>query len=221
LQSSEATRIEAIACDGLTPYLERLHAPHANEAPETTAGHALAAFGAFQMLAVQRAGPTGVDALNARIARALQGRGLIARTSGWYRGRPVMMTRNDYQLGLMNGDIGITVSVPTPDNAEGHRLKVAFRLPNGHIRLVLPSRLGDVETVYAMTVHKAQGSEFRHTALVLPDHDNLLLTRELVYTAVTRASDQFTMLSSRPELFQAAVERPTRRASGLASRLTS
>ena len=220
LAAKDETRIEAIACDGLEHYLHGLRDASSAQDPEITADQALAAFGAFQLLAIQRSGPAGVEALNSRIARALQARGLIGHSDGWYAGRPVMMTRNDYKLGLMNGDVGITLAVPASENQKKTCLRVAFRLPNGRIRLVLPSRLGDVDTVYAMTVHKAQGSEFRHTALAIPHQDHALLTRELLYTAVTRASEKFTLLASQPELIASAVQRPTRRASGLAERLT-
>jgi len=95
---------------------------------------------------------------------------LIDGDEQWYEGRPVLMTRNDYGLGLMNGDIGIALKLP--ESAGGpHVLRVAFPRNDGQggVRFVLPSRLNDVETVYAMTVHKSQGSEFTHTALILPD----------------------------------------------------
>jgi exodeoxyribonuclease V alpha subunit len=94
---------------------------------------------------------------------------LIDGDQQWYEGRPVLMTRNDYGLGLMNGDIGIALKLPESDGQARHVLRVAFARNDGQggIRFVLPSRLNDVETVYAMTVHKSQGSEFSHTALVL------------------------------------------------------
>ena len=139
-------------------------------------------------------------------------------TQGWYLGRPGILTRNDHQLGLMNGDVGITVPINEYTPTGEPRLRVAFRLPNGTIRLVLPSRLASVETAYAMTTHKAQGSEFSHTALVLPDQWHPLITRELVYTAVTRAIEQFTLLASDISVMVESIRRPTRRASGLAER---
>ena len=153
-------------------------------------------------------------------SRFLQRRELI-REQEWYAGRPVMMTRNDYQLGLMNGDVGLTL--PLLEEKNGHSellLRVAFQLPDGRIKWVLPSRLDGVETVYAMTVHKSQGSEFTHTLLLLPDAPHPLLTRELVYTAITRARQTFTLLEyGKPVVLESAVRKPTRRASGLAERL--
>ncbi len=171
-----------------------------------------------QLLSGLRSGPFGVEQLNQRMTHYLQQQDLAPERE-WYAGRPVMMTRNDYQLGLMNGDVGLTL--PSTENEHGQRvLRVAFQLPDGRIKWVLPSRLDGVETVYAMTVHKSQGSEFRHTLLVLPDAPHPLLTRELIYTAVTRARETFTLLESgNSGVWDSAVNKPTRRASGLASRL--
>ncbi|MDX1804163.1 MAG: ATP-binding domain-containing protein, partial [Alcanivorax sp.] len=106
-------------------------------------------------------------------------------------------------------------------NGQPHTLlRVAFQLPDGRIKWVLPSRLDGVETVYAMTVHKSQGSEFNHALLVLPDTPHPLLTRELIYTAVTRARQHFTLLEyGPPAVLNQAVARATRRASGLSERL--
>ena len=147
-----------------------------------------------QLLSGLRSGPFGVEQLNQRITRHLQQQDLAPERE-WYPGRPVMMTRNDYQLGLMNGDVGLTLPLLEERNGKPELLlRVAFQLPDGRIKWVLPSRLDGVETVYAMTVHKSQGSEFRHTLLVLPDAPHPLLTRELIYTAVTRARDRFTLL---------------------------
>ncbi|MEH6708598.1 MAG: exodeoxyribonuclease V subunit alpha [Alloalcanivorax venustensis] len=165
-----------------------------------------------QLLSGLRSGPFGVDVLNRSITERLRREGL-AGDHDWYPGRPVMMTRNDYQLGLMNGDVGLTL--PHPDG-----LRVAFQLPDGRIKWVLPSRLDSADTVYAMTVHKAQGSEFGHTLLVLPDHPHPLLTRELIYTAVTRAKQAFTLIEYGPPTVLAdAVRRRTWRASGLWQKL--
>src|SRR5206468_4276907 len=109
----------------------------------------------------------------------LQAAGLTSAASGWFLGRPVMVTRNDYGLGLMNGDVGITLRLPA---AGEWKLRVAFPAGDGSggVRWVLPSRLQAVETVFAMTVHKSQGSEFGHAALLLPERMSRVLTRELV-----------------------------------------
>jgi exodeoxyribonuclease V alpha subunit len=181
---------------------------------------ALVAYGRFQLLCATRAGDAGVVTQNERIAQGLFDRGLIRATTGWYEGRPVMIVRNDYALGLMNGDIGVTLAMP--DGQGGTVLRVAFLVMDEgdgeRVRLVTPSRLTAVETVYAMTVHKSQGSEFEHTALALPPEPSPVLTRELVYTGVTRARRHFTLLAA-PDVLAYAVARKTQRASGLLGRL--
>ncbi|AVJ19005.1 exodeoxyribonuclease V subunit alpha [Serratia sp. MYb239] len=182
----------------------------------TGAQQVLDAFGRFQVLCALREGPFGVSGLNERIETALQRTGLIRRTPGaagrWYRGRPVMIGRNDSALGLFNGDIGIAL----PD--ETGELRVHFQLPDGSIKSVQPSRLPAHETAYAMTVHKSQGSEFDHTVLVLPNHYLPVLTRELVYTAITRARKRLSLYAA-DKVLMGAVRTPTQRRSGLAERL--
>ena len=182
----------------------------------------LAAFDAFQLLCAVRKGPWGVEGLNPRIAAALQRRGLLDSDQGWYEGRPVLVTRNDYGLGLMNGDIGIALRLPEPGAAGQTVLRVAFPRNDGsgELRYILPSRLSAVETVFAMTVHKSQGSEFAHTALILPDTLNPVLTKELVYTAITRARHWFSLIESRPGVFDEAVRRRVERRSGLLEALS-
>jgi exodeoxyribonuclease V alpha subunit len=173
----------------------------------------LAAHSEFQLLCALRRGPWGVEGLNASIAGWLHEASLIAGLEGWYAGRPVLVTRNDYGLGLMNGDIGITLALPAD---EGEVLRVAFPAEGGGIRWVQPSRLQAVETVYALTVHKSQGSEFAHVALVLPEHINPILTRELVYTGITRARRFFTLAEAGGDaVLGGAVARQVLRASGL------
>lgn len=129
--------------------------------------------------------------------------------SRWYAGRPLLITRNDYSLKLMNGDIGICLQWP------GKGLRVAFPDGKQGIRWVLPSRLQAVETVFAMTVHKSQGSEFTHTALVLPEYGNPVLSKELIYTGVTRSKEQFTLVYSADHVLQQALQTQVQRASGL------
>lgn len=175
---------------------------------DTWADLVLSAHASFQLLAALRKGEFGVEELNLRIKNILSRRGLIgttttgdpaeAQAADWFAGRPVMVTRNNYNLELMNGDIGITLPYPNPISQNGTTLRVAFRDSKnpGQIRWILPTRLQDVETVFAMTVHKSQGSEFAHTALVLPAHDSPILTRELIYTGITRASKRFTLICS-------------------------
>ncbi len=186
----------------------------------------LAAFDDFQLLCAVRKGPWGVEGLNPRIAAALHQRGLLEDQQGWYEGRPVLVTRNDYGLGLMNGDIGIALRLPEPAERPGAVaptvLRVAFPRNDGsgELRYILPSRLSAVETVFAMTVHKSQGSEFAHTALILPDTLNPVLTKELVYTAITRARHWFSLIESRPGVFDEAVRRRVERRSGLLEALS-
>ncbi|EPB4264729.1 exodeoxyribonuclease V subunit alpha [Yersinia enterocolitica] len=176
----------------------------------------LAAFGRYQLLCALRAGPFGVSGLNERIEQLLHRKRLIERTPGpsgrWYVGRPVMIGLNDSTLGLFNGDIGI--ALPDPEG----ELRVHFQLPDGNIKSVQPSRLPSHETAYAMTVHKSQGSEFEHTALVLPNTFMPVLTRELVYTAITRARQRLTLYCSDTVLSH-AIRTPTLRVSGLVERL--
>ncbi|CAI1150398.1 exodeoxyribonuclease V subunit alpha [Serratia proteamaculans] len=176
----------------------------------------LAAFGRFQVLCALREGPFGIAGLNERIETGLQRAGLIQRKPGaagrWYSGRPVMIGRNDSALGLFNGDIGIALRDETGE------LRVHFQLPDGSIKSVQPSRLPAHETAYAMTVHKSQGSEFDHTVLVLPNHFLPVLTRELVYTAITRARRQLSLYAIDAVLMR-AIRTPTQRRSGLAERL--
>jgi exodeoxyribonuclease V alpha subunit len=177
----------------------------------------LQAHGAFQLLTTLRHGPWGVEGLNRRVGQLLRDQGLIAGTGDWYAGRPVLVTHNDYALGLMNGDIGITLALPrAPDQPAA--LRVAFPMTDGsgRVKWVLPSRLQAVETVFALTVHKSQGSEFEHAAVVLPERLSPILTRELLYTGITRARAFLTVLSPGGEgVLEQGIARQVRRASGL------
>ncbi|WP_109126189.1 exodeoxyribonuclease V subunit alpha [Dyella sp. C11] len=194
------------------------------EAYDAWARGVLHAFGSFQLLCALRQGPFGADGLNRQIAGILQQAQLIDAGHEWYEGRPVLVTRNDYSLGLMNGDVGIALRVP--DDQGNLQLRVAFEVAGDagsdatRIRFVLPSRLGERETVYAMTVHKSQGSEFEHAALVLPGDASAVLTRELLYTGITRARRWFSLLAP-ASIVQLAVEQPVHRHSGLYQRWSS
>lgn len=212
---------------GYGHYLQVLREMPPNPSPEALnqwAQRLLRAHGAFQVLCALRSGPWGVEGLNERIAQLLAHRELIAQSSGWYAGRPVLVTRNDYSLKLMNGDIGITVQMPASQAPEAGgmgmaqgALRVVFATSEG-LRWVLPSRLQSVETVYAMTIHKSQGSEFSHAAVVLPPSLSPIMTRELVYTGLTRAKDWLTVVaggSSNFSVLEEATERQVRRSSGL------
>jgi exodeoxyribonuclease V alpha subunit len=171
-------------------------------------------FNRFRVLGAVRKGPFGVEALNRLCEAVLHDRGLIDIHRSWYPGRPVMIVRNDYNLRLFNGDIGITL--PDPDEPE--RMKVFFLGNDGALRSFAPARLPEHETVHAMTVHKSQGSEFDRVLVVTPNEPSPVLSRELVYTALTRAKRQASFYGT-PEVFAAAVERRLRRSSGLRDRL--
>ena len=180
-----------------------------------TPAAALQELNRFKILCAHKAGPHGVDAVNRAAEQMLVRQGLIrpeaALASPWYAHRPVLVTRNDYALGLFNGDIGMTL----PDDASGSRgLFVFFPGAPGETRRFLPYRLPEHETVYAMTVHKSQGSEFDEVLLVLPDRDSPVLTRELVYTALTRARKTVTIWARR-SILAAAITRRIERTSGL------
>lgn len=170
----------------------------------------LAAFAEFQLLCALRDGPYGVSGVNEQLEQRLNRNRAISlpRHLRWYEGRPVMISRNDSALGLFNGDIGIALE-------RGEGLRVWFPMPDGSIKSVQPSRLPEHDTAWAMTVHKSQGSEFDHAALILPAKSVPLVTRELVYTAITRAKQRLSMYADEQVLLQAIVARTERR-SGLA-----
>lgn len=175
-----------------------------------------AAFAAYRLLTPLRQGPLGVAALNAEIEKRLVVLGAIPPRSHWYAGKPVMVAANDYALRLFNGDIGICVH----DRSSGE-LRIAFPSEEpGGVRLIAPARLPAHETAWAMTVHKSQGSEFDHAALVLPEEQNELLTRELIYTAVTRARRRVTLYAGEAVLRAGSLRRIVRH-SGLVGRLHS
>ncbi|OYT87734.1 MAG: exodeoxyribonuclease V subunit alpha [Burkholderiales bacterium PBB6] len=174
----------------------------------------LKAFDTFRILCAVREGDWGAAGVNRSVVRTLAGAGLLSPSGEWYAGRPVMVTRNDAALGVSNGDIGIAL----PSAAAGGGLRVWFL--DGEVpRSVGVSRLAHVDTAFAMTVHKSQGSEFAHTVMVLPEQAGQVLSRELVYTGITRARTAFTLVSARAGALAAAMSQPTRRASGLGASL--
>lgn len=170
----------------------------------------LKSFETFRILCAVRDGEWGVSGLNEAIEKRLQAAGLLRRTGEWYVGRPVMVTRNDYGTGVFNGDIGLTL----PDPARPGALRVYFS-EGDTVRSVLATRLRNVDTAFAMTVHKSQGSEFRHTVLVLPKDGGGVLARELIYTGITRAREFFTLLTPNGQVLLEAIAQRTQRASGL------
>ncbi len=170
----------------------------------------LQALEGFRILCAHRRGPTGVDGINTQIEAVLAQAGLIRPDSPTYVGRPVIVGRNDYQLSLFNGDVGLIVV--DPERADG---KVAlFRGDGDSVRRLSPSRLPPHETVFAMSVHKSQGSEFDAVAVLLPERSSPVLTRELLYTAVTRPRHTLAIHGSR-EMIVHAITHRTERGSGL------
>ena len=185
--------------DGFTPYLEA-----------ASAAEALTRFNHFMVLCALRNGPYGVTTITSLAEQILAGQGLIQPGSRWYKGRPIMITANDYNLGLFNGDTGIL----WPDDSPEKKLRAYFPDPNGQLRSLSPSRLPAHETVFASTVHKSQGSEFDRILLLLPAHDTRALTRELIYTGITRAKNAVEVWG-RKDVFTLALQRRVQRTSGL------
>jgi exodeoxyribonuclease V alpha subunit len=179
-------------------------------------GTALHELGRHRVLCAHRRGADGVAEWNDLIEQWLaEDWPDLAGEGAWYSGRPVLVTANDYSLRLFNGDTGVTVAGPGDPTP---RVSVVF--DNGGVvpRPISPSRLADVETVYAMTVHKSQGSEFDRVTLLLPPPTSRLLTRELLYTAVTRARQELLVVGTE-DAIRTAVSRRIARASGLTERL--
>ncbi|GGW56864.1 exodeoxyribonuclease V subunit alpha [Alishewanella tabrizica] len=173
----------------------------------------LAAYQGFQLLTPVRQGPFGVAGLNALVQKTLsflpKGKALQHEDS-WYEGRPIMITANDYNLNLRNGDVGMVLTLP----GQGQK-RAVFIDSDNQVRWILPSRLTQVDTVFAMTVHKSQGSEFAHTVMVMPERDNPVLSRELLYTGITRAAKQLTLVVPDWHVLVEAINRPTVRAGHL------
>ncbi len=174
------------------------------------ATEALAALQKFRILCAVRQGPCGIENLNAVAEEVLAEAGLLVPRASWYSGQPIMVTQNDYNLALFNGDSGIIL----PDAAEGGELRAFFLSADGKLRRFLPSRLPVHETAFAITVHKSQGSEFGKVLLILPENDAPILTRELLYTGLTRAREGVEIWATEAVL-RASIGRRVARASGL------
>lgn len=190
-------------------YATLMQAVRAQAEPSTV----LNAFESYRVLAAVIEGPRGVRTLNHLLTKHLLAKYLLAksldgaRPQGWFHGRPVMVTRNDPALGLINGDTGVALGQP-------HELRVYFSGGRQYPTTVLPY----VETAFALSVHKAQGSEYQQIALVLPEQPNRVVTRELLYTAVTRARTDVRWWAS-PHVLAAGLETSVRRHSGLAAKI--
>ncbi|MFN8603027.1 MAG: exodeoxyribonuclease V subunit alpha, partial [Candidatus Binatia bacterium] len=197
---------------------EVLQGGRAYLAPDT-GKERLAALECFRVLCAHRQGPHGVVNANLEIEALLADAGLVRRSGPTYAGRPIIITRNDYQLQLFNGDVGTIVEkdgkllaafVASAKSGEASRTEAE----DGTERHYSPARLPPHETVFAMTIHKSQGSEFEHVAVLLGDRSSPLLTRELLYTAVTRAKKKVTLYATEAVIAE-AVARRTERGSGL------
>ena len=174
---------------------------------------ALKEFKKFRVLCSLRTGPYGVESLNGAIEKILREERLVTGTQTTYAGMPILITQNDYQLRLYNGDIGILL--PDPTNGS---LLAWFIGEDGGIRRVPPARLPEYEPAFVMTVHKSQGSEFDNVLLILPDKESPVLTRELIYTGLTRARSRVEVWFQESVL-RAAIARTIQRGSGLRDRL--
>ncbi|KVN89501.1 exodeoxyribonuclease V subunit alpha [Burkholderia ubonensis] len=206
-----ATTVERLA-RRFSAYLDALRDALADAVPDPLP--LFDALNRFRILCATRGGARGAEHVNALVAAHVRRAAHVPLAVGahWFTGRPIMVTRNDYALGLFNGDIGIAL----PD-AQGV-LRVWFKRADGTARAVSPAALPPHETAFALTVHKSQGSEFDEAALVLPATFGRVLTRELVYTAVTRARTRVQVIGGRRVLAQAIATR-TQRDSGLSARI--
>lgn len=183
------------------------------DAPTPTA--ALQTFNQLRVLCAVREGQFGVTAINKLVEAILAQAGLIKPGTAMYAGRPVLVTANDYTQRLYNGDVGLLL--PDPAAAPSSTLRAFFDTQDG-VKSVPPARIPAHETVYAMTVHKSQGSEFDEVLLILPQTRSQVVTRELVYTGLTRAK-QRVIVAATLERMAAAIELVSLRASGLLEQL--
>ncbi len=192
-------KLATVVVAGFSDYLR-------HESPDDV----LVAFDQFRVLCALRQGIYGVEGINSLIEICLADEGIIKPDKQWYHGRPVMVMINDYSLKLFNGDVGIALNDPESEIG----LSVYFPSINGVPRKYSPYRLPAHETVYAMTVHKSQGSEFERVLLVMPPFSNQILTREIIYTGLTRARTSVELWCT-DEIFTAACGKRIERRSGL------
>lgn len=218
VRPDDAAALEAIRSEVVGASVELVR-----RALDGDAAGSLEAAGAVKVLAATRHGEHGRygwdDRIEAAVRRAVPG---VAAGGEWYVGRPVMITVNDPATGVANGDTGVVLDGVGPSGAGGSPTGPALRRlaieAGGEPRFVPVSRLGRVDSWWTMTIHKSQGSEFPHVVVSLPDGDSPILTRELLYTAITRAQQRVTVIGSEAAI-RRAVGRPVLRASGLRERL--
>lgn len=182
------------------------------ENPET----AFSALDKTRILCAVREGRQGVNFINSQIEKNIRSKFKVSASEQWFAGQPIIVTQNDYSLNLFNGDVGVIL----PDLQKNRELFAYFRTGDISVKALRPARIQSCESAYAMTVHKSQGSEFENVILILPDKNLALLTRELIYTAITRASKKVEIWGIEP-VFHAAVKREIKRVSGLRDALLS
>ncbi len=191
----------------ISNYIENGYRPYLTS---NTVKESFSLFSRFAILCAHRNGPSGVERINELSEKILKTKGLINPNNRWYHGRPLMINRNDYNLKLFNGDIGIIF----PDHDSEDKPRFYSPSPEGHLRKILPLKLPEHETAYAMTVHKSQGSEFDHVLVLLSEKESPVLTRELLYTAISRARNRVDIFGSE-KILRYMIMRPTIRKSGL------
>lgn len=197
----EQADLDAQICAGFATYLK-----------EKNPVSALKLLKGFRLLSAHRHGARGVEQLNQWVESVLVEKKMIVKQGEWYVGRPIMITGNHYAMDLFNGDVGLTLK-----DDQG-RLRVWFETDSQQVRSFSPARIPAHETAYALTVHKSQGSEFDHVVLVLPEQSSRLITRELLYTAITRAKKRFALWGD-IDVFKDGVKKITQRNTGLAEKL--
>jgi exodeoxyribonuclease V alpha subunit len=186
-------------------YIIRMYSSYINE-KDTRKAYNL--FNSFRVLCALRRGPFGVETVNKWIENILKEKALINPYRQFYINRPVMITRNDYTTGLFNGDIGIL------RKAQDNNIYIYFKNTEGCLKKFSPYKIKDVDTVYSMTVHKSQGSEFNNVMLILPDTPNPVVTRELIYTGITRTKSQIFIIAKKSVLLD-CISKTIQRTSGI------
>ena len=208
-KESELTSYLSLRYGEYLTFVQRITSPDENNIKEI-----FSSFNQFQVLCSVAFTEYGVMAINRLVEQKLSLKGLRCKYNEWYPGRPILITRNDYGLDLYNGDIGICLW----DSVKAS-LRVWFERPDGSLKSYAINLLPTFETVYAMTIHKSQGSEFGEVLVVLPKEDNRVLSRELIYTAVTRAKEKVRIAADRSVL-TLALTRQHQRYSGLRKMLS-
>jgi exodeoxyribonuclease V alpha subunit len=171
-------------------------------------------FERFRVLCAANEGPMGSKNVNLEIEKEVLRNFELPKTGEWYAGRPIMVTRNQHDLGLSNGDVGLVL----PEQLGQSTLKAYF-LSGDQLRIFSLSRLVSVQTAFAMSIHKSQGSEYEHTLMILPDRMEQALSKEMLYTGVTRAKKYLTLVQEDEGLIAKAMSQVADRSSGLSAQI--